>query len=148
MIENLNVSGMSKNHKLARSILDMGFYNFRNRLQTKLQIRNKQLTIADRWFASSKLCNNCSYLYREMTLKDRMWECPNCNVTHYRDVNAAMNLEKLAVSSTVSHTSVEACGVASNGGTFSNKRSTSYAMTKQEFNNNVVQDCNILNNIV
>lgn len=143
VIEDLNVSGMSGNHKLAGSILDMGFYNFRNRLQTKLNIRNKKLTIADRWFASSKLCSNCSYLHREMTLKDRMWECPNCNVTHDRDVNAAMNLEKLAVGSTVS-----ACGVAANGGTFSDKRSTSYAMLKQEFNNNIAQDCIILSNIV
>ena len=55
VIENLNVSGMSRNHKLARSILDMGFYNFRNRLQNKLQARGKQLTLADRWFASSNV---------------------------------------------------------------------------------------------
>ena len=148
VIENLNVSGMSKNHKLARSILDMGFYNFRNRLQTKLKTRNKQLTIANRWFASSKLCSNCNYHYREMTLKDRMWDCPNCGINHDRDINAARNLEKLAVSSTVSHTSVEACGVATNGGMLSNQQSTSYAMLKQEFNNNNAQDCSILSNIV
>ena len=143
VVENLNVSGMSKNHKLARSILDMGFYSFRNRLQTKLKARNKQITVADRWFASSKLCSNCDYHYREMTLKDRMWDCPNCSTNHDRDINAAKNLEKLAVSSTV-----YACGVATDGGTLSNQRSTSHAMLKQEFNSSNVQDCNILYNIV
>jgi putative transposase len=143
VIENLNVSGMSKNKKISRSILEMGFYNFRNRLQTKLNARGKRLTIADRWYASSKLCSNCSYLYNEMTLKDRMWVCPNCSTNHDRDINAAINLEKLAVSSTVS-----ACGVVANGGMLSNQRSTSYAMLKQEFNNSVAQDCSILGNIV
>ena len=143
VVENLNVSGMSRNHKLARSILDMGFYNFRNRLQAKLKARVKQLTIADRWFASSKLCSVCDYHYREMTLKDRMWVCPNCCTNHDRDINAAKNLEKLAVSSTVS-----ACGVATDGGTLHNQRSTSHAMLKQEFNHNVAQDCNILCNII
>src|SRR6185437_9941295 len=143
VLENLNVSGMSKNRKLARSILEMGFYNFRHRLQAKLSARGKQLTVADRWFASSKLCSNCSYLYSEMTLKDRMWVCPNCGTHHDRDINAAMNLEKLAVSSTVS-----ACGVAANGGMLSNQQPTSYATLKQEFNNNVAQDCKILSNIV
>ena len=125
---------MSKNHKLARSILDMGFYNFRNRLQTKLKTRNKQLAIADKWFASSKLCSNCNYHYREMTLKDRIWDCPNCGMNHDRDINAARNLEKLAISSIVS-----ACGVATNGGMLSNQQSTSHAMLKQEFNSNNAQ---------
>jgi putative transposase len=145
VLENLNVRGMSKNRKLAKSILDMGFYNFKSRLEAKLKARNKQLMIADRWFASSKLCstNGCGYLYRDMTLKDRMWDCPNCNVTHDRDVNSARNLMNLAVSSTVS-----ACGVSSDGGTLSNQWSTSHVMLKQEFNHNVVQNCNILHNIV
>ena len=110
-VENLNLSGMVKNRKLARSILDMGFYNFRNRLATKLKERNKTFILADRWFASSKICNSCSHKHQDLTLKDRMWVCPNCNVRHDRDENAARNLEKLAVSSTVS-----VCGVASNGG--------------------------------
>ena len=75
VLEDLNIKGMSKNRKLSKSILDMGFYNFRNRLGQKLALRNKQLTIANRWFASSKACstNNCNYLYQEMSLKDRMW---------------------------------------------------------------------------
>ena len=113
VMENLNVRGMSKNRKLSRSILDMGFYSFKNRLATKLKSRGKTITIANRWFASSKLCstNTCGYLYKDMTLKDRMWVCPNCKVNHDRDVNAARNLMKLAVSSTVSACGVSAIGV-------------------------------------
>lgn len=113
VMENLNVRGMSKNRKLSRSILDMGFYSFKNRLATKLKSRGKTMTIANRWFASSKLCstNTCGYLYKDMTLKDRMWVCPNCKVNHDRDVNAARNLMKLAVSSTVSACGVPAIGV-------------------------------------
>jgi len=122
VLENLNVRGMSKNRRLSKSILDMGFYNFRNRLEQKLKLRNKKLTIANRWFASSKICstNNCNYHYQDMTLKDRIWECPNCKVIHDRDENAAKNLMKLAVSSTVTHTSVKVCGVYSVGVGISN----------------------------
>ncbi|TXH53307.1 MAG: transposase [Bacteroidia bacterium] len=109
----------------------------------EIKTRNKQLTIANRWFVSSKLCSNCNYHYDEMTLKDRIWDCPNCGINHDRDMNAARNLEKLAVSSTVS-----ACGVATNGGMLNNQQSTSYAVLKQEFNNNNAQDCNILSKIV
>jgi putative transposase len=112
VVKNLNVSGMSKTHKLARSILDMGFYNFRNSLQTKLKVRNKQLNIANRWFANSKLCNNGNYHYREMTLEERIWFYFNYCTNHDRDKNAAKNLEKLAVISIVL-----AYEVANDGGT-------------------------------
>ena len=138
-IEDLNVSGMSKNHKLSKSILDMGFYRFRNRLETKLKARGKHLILADRWYPSSKICNCCNHKNVELTLKDRIWVCPNCNVLHDRDANAAINLEKLAVSfiAHASETGVEACGAASNGGTLSNQWSTSYAVMKQEFNSKI-----------
>ena len=143
VIEDLNVSGMSKNRKLAQSILEMGFYNFRARLQTKLKQRNKQLIIANRWYASSKSCSNCEYRNDELSLKDRMWVCPNCGLIHDRDINAAKNLEKLAVSSTVT-----ACGVTPDGGTLNPQRTTSHVMLKQEFNHTNAQDCKTLCNIV
>jgi transposase len=141
VVETLNLSGMSKNHKIARLILNMEFYNFKNSLQTKIKIKNKQLNIANRWFANSKLCNNGNYHYREITLEDRIWFYFNYCTNHDRDINSAKNLEKLAVISIVL-----AYEVATDGGTFSNQSSTSYAMLKQEFDSSIVQDCNILYN--
>jgi putative transposase len=100
-IENLNVKGMMKNCRLSRSIADMSFHEFRRQMEYKVQIRGKTLVIADRWFASSKLCSNCDYKHESLTLSDREWTCPRCGMCHDRDLNAAKNLEKMAVSSTV-----------------------------------------------
>jgi putative transposase len=101
VIEDLNVKGMLKNHCLARAIADMGFHEFRRQLIYKTVRRGGMLIVADRWYASSKLCSNCGYKLASLDLGTRQWTCPACRVDHDRDVNAAINLRGLAVSSTV-----------------------------------------------
>lgn len=104
-IENLNVSRMVKNHKLARAIMDMSFFELRRQLEYKSKITGSTVVIADRFFPSSKLCSVCGEKYNDLTLSMREWECPVCHTNHDRDINAAKNLKNLAVSYTVS-----ACG--------------------------------------
>ena len=96
VIEDLNVKGMMKNHKLSRSIADMGFFEFKRQLIYKLELYNGQLTIVDRWFPSSKLCSTsgCDFKADKMPLSVREWTCPQCKTKHDRDVNAAINLAK------------------------------------------------------
>lgn len=104
-IEDLNVSGMLKNHRLAGSIADMSFYEFRRQLEYKAKLYGTCLVVADRWYASSKTCSECGFKIDTLLLSERKWECPACGSIHDRDINAAKNLENLAVSSTVT-----ACG--------------------------------------
>ena len=94
-IENLNVKGMMANHKLARAIMDLGFYEFKRQLLYKAQMWIKTIIIADRWYPSSKTCSHCGEKLKELDLSDRDWECPHCHTIHDRDVNAAINLRKL-----------------------------------------------------
>jgi putative transposase len=96
VIEDLNVSGMLSNGNLALSISDCGFYEFKRQLEYKSKKFGCQLIIADRWFASSKICSNCGHKHETLTLKDRVYECSNCGLQIDRDLNAAMNLAKLA----------------------------------------------------
>ena len=91
-IENLNVRGMLKNRKLSRHIMDCNFYEFSRQLKYKCQWYARKLVIADRFFASSKICNNCNHKNIDLKLADRRWECPNCHKLHNRDLNAALNL--------------------------------------------------------
>ena len=66
-IENLNVQGMLRNHKLSKAIQELGFYKFRTILEQKAQINGKQVIPIDRWYASSKICNVCGYKYTNLT---------------------------------------------------------------------------------
>ena len=111
-IEDLNVSGMLKNRHLSRAIADMGFYEFRRQLEYKADMRGGLVVVADRWYPSSKLCSTpaCEYKNQTLSLKDRAWTCPECQVRHQRDLNAAMNLRQMAVSSTVSACGEEGAG--------------------------------------
>ncbi|MCL1996356.1 MAG: transposase [Defluviitaleaceae bacterium] len=104
-IEDLNVSGMSKNHRLARAVLDMSFFEFRRQIEYKSKMKGGHVVIADRFYPSSKTCSNCGNKYAELNLSMRDWTCPNCTISHDRDINAAINLKNYAVSYTVS-----ACG--------------------------------------
>jgi putative transposase len=102
VIEDLNVSGMMANHKLAKAVQDMGFYEFRRQLDYKTQLYGSELIIANRWFPSSKTCFNCGYKKESLSLTERVFECEQCHVVCGRDLNASLNLASLAVSSTVS----------------------------------------------
>lgn len=99
-IEDLNVSGMVKNHHLTRSISDMGFHEFKRQLLYKASIRGNEIVVADRFYPSSKTCSSCGEIKKDLTLKDRVFKC-DCGHQQDRDLNAAINLAKYAVSYTV-----------------------------------------------
>lgn len=100
VIEDLNVSGMLKNHRLASAIADCGFYEFRRQLEYKSDWYGASLHIVDRWFPSSKTCSNCHEIKSDLKLKERTFNCSHCGSSIDRDLNASINLEN-AVSSTV-----------------------------------------------
>jgi putative transposase len=91
VIEDLNVSGMLANHRLARAISDAGWADFARILGYKHAWRGGQLAIADRWYPSSKRCGRCGALRSDLTLADRVFAC-GCGHTADRDTNAATNL--------------------------------------------------------
>lgn len=91
VIEDLNVSGMLANHKLASAIADCGFYEFRRQLEYKCQRYGSKLVVVDRFYPSSQICSSCCYR-QKMPLKERVYVCPVCNVSRDRDLNAAINL--------------------------------------------------------
>ncbi len=107
-IEDLNVSGMAKNHKLASAILDGGFAEFRRQLEYKVEWYGSKLIIADTFYPSSKLCSCCSNVKADLKLSDRTYNCDSCGISIDRDLNAAINLRKLAESYSVTL----ACGEA------------------------------------
>ena len=91
-MEDLNVKGMLKNHKLALSIQEMNFSEFRRILEYKSRWYNRQLVFVDRFYPSSKTCNYCGYINKTLKLSDRQWICPNCGNIIERDYNAALNI--------------------------------------------------------
>jgi len=91
-MEDLNVSGMLKNHKLAKAIQEVGFYKFKMVLSTKALQNDKKVTLIGRYYPSSKTCSQCGYIHKELKLQDRHWQCPNCGANHDRDYNAALNI--------------------------------------------------------
>ena len=91
-MENLNVKGMIKNHKIAESILEMNFGEFRRILEYKAKWYNRKIVFVDRFYPSSKICSCCGYKYKDLTLDIREWSCPNCGNHHDRDINAATNI--------------------------------------------------------
>ncbi|MCM0591696.1 MAG: RNA-guided endonuclease TnpB family protein [Gloeotrichia echinulata DEX184] len=92
VVENLNVKGMVRNHKLAKAISDISWGTFVNFLSYKCEKYSKVLIEIDRWFPSSKLCSNCHYQVSELPLDVRTWICPSCGTHHDRDGNAAQNI--------------------------------------------------------
>ena len=93
VIEDLNVSGMLKNHKLAKSIQELSLNRFKTMLMYKAEWYGREVIQVSRWFPSSKLCNCCGYKKNDLVLKDRTWLCPECNTSHDRDINAAINIK-------------------------------------------------------
>src|SRR5919199_1338674 len=85
-IEDLSVSGMLANHKLAKAIADMGFYEFRRQLEYKCELYGSKLVVVDRWFPSSKTCSNCGIKKEALTLNERVFECSHCGFVIDRDL--------------------------------------------------------------
>ena len=92
VMEDLNVSGMMQNHKLAKSIQDVSFSELKRILKYKASWNDKQVIFIDRFYPSSKLCSTCGYKKDDLQLSDREWVCPECGVVHDRDINAAKNI--------------------------------------------------------
>lgn len=91
-VEDLNVRGMVKNHKLAKHLSDASFGRFVTMLEYKAAWRGKQVRKLDRFFPSSKRCSSCGYVAKSMPLEVRNWTCPACKSEHDRDQNAAVNI--------------------------------------------------------
>jgi len=92
VIEDLNVSGMVRNRRLARAISDCGWGEFRRQLEYKCERARHELVVIDRWYPSSKTCSACGYLLAGLSLSTRHWTCPSCRAQHDRDINAAKNI--------------------------------------------------------
>ena len=112
VIEDLNVSGMLKNHHLAQSIADVGFYEFKRQLVYKAVWYGSRVLLASRWEPSSKTCSGCGWVDETLTLADRTFHCQHCGLVLDRDLNAALNLERLAASLADTR---NACGEGSAG---------------------------------
>lgn len=104
-LEDLNVSGMMGNRKLASSIGDMGFYEFRRQLEYKCQLFGSKLVFVDRFYPSSKTCSNCGQAKESLSLSERVFRCDECGFSCDRDLNASINLAQAASSA------VSACGL-------------------------------------
>ncbi len=131
-IEDLNVRGMMRNRHLARSIADMGFFEFRRQMEYKAAMRGGHVIVADRFYASSKTCSACGYKYDDLPLSAREWTCQSCGAVHDRDLNAAINLKNIAVSFTAS-----ACGEEGSGRC--RKTAVKPASVKQEVSSRFAQ---------
>lgn len=93
-LEDLNVKGMVKNHKLAKAISDCSWSKFLTLLKYKSDWNDRQVVQIDRFFPSSKTCSHCGWIKQDLTLKDRDWVCSSCNASIDRDLNASLNILK------------------------------------------------------
>ncbi|MBE1613015.1 IS607 family element RNA-guided endonuclease TnpB [Actinopolymorpha pittospori] len=103
VVEDLNITGMLSNRKLARHIADAGFGEFRRQLEYKAE-RFGGLIVADRWFPSSKTCSGCGTVKAKLLLSERDYVCNTCDLIMDRDKNAARNLAALAVAASSAET--------------------------------------------
>ena len=91
-MEDLNVSGMLKKHKLAERIQELKLGQFKRMLEYKANWYGRKLVFVDRFYPSSKTCNHCGYINKKLKLSDRRWVCPDCGEIIERDYNAALNI--------------------------------------------------------
>lgn len=91
-IEDLNVKGIVRNHRLAESISEMNFGEFVRILEYKASWHGRVVVKVDRFYPSSKTCNRCGYIKKDLKLSERQWVCPECGELIDRDYNAACNI--------------------------------------------------------
>jgi putative transposase len=100
VIEDLYVSGMMKNRRIARTIADVGMYEFRRQLEYKCKWYGSHLAVAPRTYPSSKTCSNCGNKKKELALSEREYVCEVCGMRIDRDLNAARNLVTVSLPET------------------------------------------------
>ena len=118
VLEDLNIKGMMKNKKLSRHISDVGWHEFARQLEYKSLWNAKHFIKIDRWYASSKICNECGSKKVDLKLSDRVYVCEDCGNIVDRDFNASINIRdegiRILISkyskTTVGHTGSNACG--------------------------------------
>jgi len=93
-LEDLNIKGMIKNHKLAKHISDASWGTFVRMLEYKADWNDKHIVKINRFYPSSKTCHVCGWIKQDLNLSIREWTCPNCGTTHDRDQNASINIIK------------------------------------------------------
>jgi putative transposase len=113
VIEDLNVSGMLRNRKLARRIAGVGMAELRRQIEYKAGWCGVHVHIADRWFPLSKTCSDCGMVKAKLRLSDRVFYCDQCGFLLERDLNAARNLARL-VDEVAGGTSSPSCGATRN----------------------------------
>ena len=97
-MEDLSISNMMKDHRKARSIQEVSWYEIVRQLKYKSDWNNRKFIQVDRYFPSSKTCNDCGYINQSLREGDREWNCPICNIHHDRDYNASLNILKQGLS--------------------------------------------------
>ena len=105
-VESLSVKNMVQNHSLAKAMSDVGWSEFVRKLEYKAEWCGRTLVKIDKWYPSSKRCFACGHMLDSLTLDIRFWTCPECGVSHDRDINAAKNIHAVGL------TVFEACGEA------------------------------------
>lgn len=93
-IEDLNVKGMMKNRHLSKAAAQQKFYEFRVKLTNKCKQNDIELRVADRWYASSKLCSCCGNIKKDLKISDRVYVCDVCGLIIDRDLQASINLRE------------------------------------------------------
>ena len=96
-MEDLNVKGMQRNHRLAQAVGDASFGMFLTLLEYKCRWYGVNLIRIDRFAPSSKTCGKCGHVYKNLKLSERNWTCPECGTRHDRDLNAARNIKEFGL---------------------------------------------------
>ena len=94
VLEDLNVSGMMKNHHLAKAVQEQGFHEFYRQMEYKCRWKNIEFITADRYYPSSKMCCMCGHIKKDLKLSERIYVCPICGNTIDRDFQASVNLKR------------------------------------------------------